>query len=81
MAVFLARMVMPRSRLQFVRIHHPFGQGFVGAEGAGLAQHSIHECRLAMVDVGDDGDITNGRAHGRRISYSSGSRKDVALID
>ena len=63
--------------LQLVRIHDPFGKGFVGTEGAGLAQHGIHERRLAMVDVGDDGDISNGSAHGRRIPILPGQRKGV----
>ncbi len=29
------------------------------AEGAGLLQHVIDQRRLAVVDVGDDGDITD----------------------
>jgi hypothetical protein len=52
---------------QLVRIHDSLGKGFVGTEGAGLAQHCVHEGRLAVVDVGDDGDVSDGRAHGRRI--------------
>ena len=27
------------------------------AEGAALPQHGVHERRLAVVDVGDDGDV------------------------
>ena len=45
---------------QVVRVHHPLGDGLVGAEGATLAQHSVHKSGLAMVDVGDDGDVENG---------------------
>ena len=31
----------------------------VGAEGAGLLQQAIHERGLAMVNVRDDGDVSN----------------------
>jgi hypothetical protein len=46
-AVFLARIVIPRSRL------------LVGAERPGLPQHLIHQSGLAVVDVGDDGEIAD----------------------
>jgi hypothetical protein len=44
--------------LEIVRVHHPFGDDLVVSEGAGLAKNEIHERGLAMVDVGDDGDVT-----------------------
>jgi hypothetical protein len=31
----------------------------VGAEGAGLLEQAIHERRLAVVNVRDDGDVSN----------------------
>jgi hypothetical protein len=31
----------------------------VGAEGAGLLEQTIHERSFAMIDVRDDGDISN----------------------
>jgi hypothetical protein len=31
----------------------------VGAERPGLFEQTIHERRLAVIDVGDDGDIAN----------------------
>ena len=43
--------------LQVARIHHPVDEGLVGAERAGLAEHRVHERGLAVVDVGDDGDV------------------------
>ena len=52
---------------QLVRVHDALGDGLVGAEGAGLAQHGIDQGGLAMVDVGDDGDVADGGAHGRRF--------------
>ena len=43
-----------------VRVHDALGDGLVGAEGAALAQHGVDEGGLAMVDVGDDGDVEDG---------------------
>ena len=43
--------------LEVVGVHDALGDGFVGAEGAGLAQHGVDERGLAVVDVGDDGDV------------------------
>ena len=56
--VFFARMVIPRS-LQRIGVHHPFGDDLVFPERAGLAEHLVDEGRLPVVDVRDDGDITN----------------------
>src|SRR5207248_196268 len=41
------------------RIHHPLLDLLIGAEGAGLAQELIDERGLAVVDVRNDGDVTN----------------------
>ena len=43
------------------RVHDPDlgGLGFVGAEGAGLLEELVHERGLAVVDVGDDGDVSD----------------------
>ena len=46
--------------LQVVRVHDALGDGLVGAEGAALAQHGVDQRGLAMVDVGDDGDVEDG---------------------
>src|SRR5690606_20121906 len=43
--------------LQVHRIHHPIGELTPGGHGAGLAQHGVDQGGLAVVDVGDDGDI------------------------
>ena len=55
--VALARMVMPRSLLEVVRIHGALGDALVFAERARLLQKLVDERRLAVVDVGDDGDV------------------------
>ncbi len=54
---------------QVVGVHDALGHGFVGTEGAGLAEHGVDEGGLAVVDVGDDGDVADsfssgGSAHG-----------------
>ena len=56
--------------LEVARIEDPVDDGLVGAEGAGLAEHRVDERGLAVVDVGDDGDIAEvvrgSRCVGRR---------------
>ncbi len=45
---------------EVVRVHDTVGHDLVGAEGSALAQHRVDEGGLAMVDVGDDGDVEDG---------------------
>ena len=45
--------------LEFVGIHDALDVSFVGAEGAALVEHGVHEGGLAVVHVGDDGDVAN----------------------
>ena len=52
--MFLARIVMPFSRLEVGRVHHPIGERLVDAEGARLAQQRVDQGGLPVVDVGDD---------------------------
>jgi hypothetical protein len=56
--------------LELVGVHDAVGQGFVGAKGSCLAQELIDEGGLAVVDVGDDGDIAN--AHRDSVSVDGG---------
>ena len=68
-AVEIHRRVLGQDRdaalfFDVVRIHHPFGDALVRLEGTGLLQQLVDERRLAMVDVGDDGDITKVRTSG-----------------
>ena len=44
--------------LEIVRIHHAFRDALVLAEGAGLLEQTIDEGGLAMIDVSDDGDVS-----------------------
>ena len=41
-------------------VHDAFGDGLVRAEGTALAQHGVDQSGLAMIDVGDDGDVEDG---------------------
>ena len=43
--------------LEIVGIHRAFRDPFVVAEGAGLAQKNVDQGGLAMIDMGDDGDV------------------------
>ncbi|MOA04876.1 hypothetical protein D3C78_1244490 [compost metagenome] len=48
---------------QIVRVHDPFGQRLVFAEGAGLAQQLVDQGGFTVVHVGDDGDVAQGASH------------------
>ena len=54
---------MPRSLLEVVGVHHALGHLLVRGEGAGLAQQLVDQRGLAVVDVGDDGDVAKGAGH------------------
>ncbi len=45
--------------LELVRVHDAFDDFLVLAEGASLAKHIIHQRRLAVIDVSDDGDVAD----------------------
>ena len=45
--------------LQIVGIHHALGHLLVFAEHAALLEHLVHQRGLAVVHVGDDGDVAN----------------------
>src|SRR4029078_10726862 len=53
--------------LQVVGVHRALGHLLVLAIGAGLLQQAVDEGGLAVVDVGDDGDVTkvHGSSSGR----------------
>jgi hypothetical protein len=49
---------------QVVAIHHALGDMFVGGKRAGLTEQLVHQSGLAVVNVGDDGDIADFAGHG-----------------
>ncbi len=74
--VALARMVIPRSRSRSFEIHDPFGDPLVVAKRARLLQEAVDERRLAMVDMGDDGDVA--KFHGRALLAADVRRREGA---
>ena len=44
--------------LQVVGVHHAVGHLLVRTEYAALLQHLVHQRGLAVVDVGDNGDVS-----------------------
>ncbi len=45
--------------LQVDRVHDPLDHVLVGAEDPGLPEHGVDQRGLAVVDVGDDGDVSD----------------------
>ena len=51
--------------LQVVGVHDALDDFLVVAEDAALAEHGVHQRGLAVVDVGDDGDVADGLIFGQ----------------
>ena len=49
----------PPLALERVRIHHALLNDLILAECSRLSEHLVHERRLAMVDVRDNGNVTD----------------------
>ena len=45
--------------LQGIGVHHPFLDDLVGTENPRLPEHGVNQGGLAMVDMGDDGDVAD----------------------
>ncbi len=63
---------------QIVRIHRAFGHALVLAERAGLFQEHVDERRLAMIDVGNNGDVAQRHVE-PRLSESHVTMREFAL--
>ena len=50
-----------RGRREPLGVHDPFLHLLGGAERAALLQHGVNQRGLAVVNVGDDGDVANCR--------------------
>ena len=63
--------------LQIVGVHGAFGDLLVLAEGAGVLQQTVDERGLAVVDVGNDGDVTkvHGSSSGRAMVLARSRRQ------
>ena len=53
--------------LEVVAVHRALGDALVGAEGAALVQQGVDQRGLAVVDVGDDGDVAAERVGDVRL--------------
>jgi len=60
----------PAFLFEIVRIHRPFLDPLVIAEGAGLAEKLINERGFAVVDVRDNRDIAHGKRGGHWVVYT-----------
>ena len=50
-------------------VHHPLGHPLVGAEDPALVEHGVDQRGLAVVDVGDDGDVSPESVGHRRSGF------------
>ncbi len=71
MAVFFARIVMPRSRSSGFESITRVLDGLPLAEDAALLEHGVDQRRLPVVDVGDDGDVTYVGTRTHVLHYST----------
>ena len=71
---------MPRSRSRSFESITRSRTLLVGAEDAALAQHGVDERGLAVVDVGDDGDVANGSHAGLRFQVEGLGRASAAAV-
>jgi hypothetical protein len=56
---------------EVIGIHDAVLNGFIGSEGAGLAEHGVDEGGFTVVNVGDDGDVADGFG-GRGCAHCEG---------
>ena len=73
MPVVVDRAVLGEDRdaalaLEVVAVHHPLGDVLVLGKRAGLDQELVDQRGLAVVDVGDDGDVAEVAARCRAVS-------------
>src|SRR4029079_13933779 len=65
--------------LEIVGVHHALHYRLVGAEGPALPEHGVDEGRLAVVDVGDDGQVAHVLAAGELGDGGGGGRDGLGL--
>ena len=56
---------------EVIRIHRPFGDFLVVAEGAGLGQEPVDHGCLAVIDMGNDGDVAQFHGCSRKRAVSA----------
>jgi hypothetical protein len=68
----------PALLFQVVGVHDPLGDGLVRGEGAGLTEQLVDEGGLAVVNVGDNGDVSEGAGH-RNLGFGATRKKPTIL--
>src|ERR1017187_9941657 len=58
--------------LDVIGVHDALADFLVRREGAGLLEQAVHQRGLAVVDVGDDGDVADRALHGLAGGRGSG---------
>jgi hypothetical protein len=53
----------PTLPLQVVGVHDPFRYNFIGSECPRMMEHGVHEGGFAVVNVGDNSDVTDLCSH------------------
>lgn len=76
----------PPLALDILAVHHPLRDRLVLAEGAGLAQQSIQQGRLAVINVGDDRQVAEifaqfSHGDGGTLACVRGMSQIGALVD
>ena len=66
--------------LDVVRIHDALAHALMRGEGAGLLEQAVHEGRLAVVDVRDDGDVADRAVHVWFVAVAGRRRRDAAAV-
>jgi hypothetical protein len=57
--------------LELVAVHRALGHALVRAERAALVQHRVDERGLAVIDVGDDGDVADDSGWRQWANFST----------
>ena len=65
----------PALALEILRVHDQLLHLLIGAEDAGLLEHLVDERGLAVVDVGNDGDVAHGESLGGARAADDGRRE------
>ena len=63
--------------LQWIGVHHALHDDLVLAERACLAEHLVNQRRLAVIDVGDDSDVSDFL---RVLHRSEGTRAEWPFV-
>ena len=79
--MFLARIVMPRSRSSSLRVQNALALQLAVAELAALPQQAVDQRGLAVIDVGNDHDVSKFiTARGIVVATCGGGRRGADIV-